>query len=356
MRLYLGSWLAALLLSAVTALPSSDISKRAGTECNGYSELCNRKYSNVTFVGTHDSYAVGSMETLGANQKNTVPQQLDDGMRVLQVQAHKMDDSEKDSGIFLCHTDCDIFNGGTMESFLGDVKSWIRANPNEVVTLIIANNDNLPATQFATAFGSTGLDKYAYKPGTARQSKTSWPTLQKMIDQKTNLVVFMDYKTNLKQVPYIIPEFNNVWENAFDQTSSPFNCTPDRFSGDTSQMMFLHNYFLDKESSIVGRTFVVPNVDKLNQTNTQKNIADSVDRCYKQQGTYPTFILLDFYDVTNDEPLQATAQMNNVPFKQLRVNETTPEKTASDNAAVIPHVPLLTIGAVLLFSLLISLI
>lgn len=29
------------------------------TTCNGHAELCNRSFGNITFVGAHDSYAIG---------------------------------------------------------------------------------------------------------------------------------------------------------------------------------------------------------------------------------------------------------------------------------------------------------
>lgn len=30
------------------------------TACNGHIELCSRSYGNVSFVGAHDSYAIGA--------------------------------------------------------------------------------------------------------------------------------------------------------------------------------------------------------------------------------------------------------------------------------------------------------
>lgn len=41
-----------------SASPSESPARRA-TTCNGSANLCSRSYGNVTFVGTHDSYAVG---------------------------------------------------------------------------------------------------------------------------------------------------------------------------------------------------------------------------------------------------------------------------------------------------------
>jgi len=41
-----------------SALASGNIGRRA-TVCNGHAELCDRSFGNVTFVGAHDSYAIG---------------------------------------------------------------------------------------------------------------------------------------------------------------------------------------------------------------------------------------------------------------------------------------------------------
>lgn len=49
--------LSSLLLSA-TVIHASPGARRA-TVCNGHAELCNRSFGNVTFVGSHDSYAIG---------------------------------------------------------------------------------------------------------------------------------------------------------------------------------------------------------------------------------------------------------------------------------------------------------
>lgn len=45
-------------LFAAAALAAS--SALAATTCNGDASLCTKLYSNVTFVGAHDSYAVGT--------------------------------------------------------------------------------------------------------------------------------------------------------------------------------------------------------------------------------------------------------------------------------------------------------
>lgn len=80
--------------------------KRASV-CNGDASLCSRLYSNVTYIGAHDSYAIGTLAgaATGKNQEQSLTTQLNDGIRLLQVQAHKSSNSSSSgSGIDLCHS------------------------------------------------------------------------------------------------------------------------------------------------------------------------------------------------------------------------------------------------------------
>ena len=46
----------------------------AADVCNGHAELCSKSYSDVTFLGAHDSYAVGT--SLADDQSSDVTTQL----------------------------------------------------------------------------------------------------------------------------------------------------------------------------------------------------------------------------------------------------------------------------------------
>ena len=41
---------------------NSDIQRRAAV-CNGHAELCERSFGSVSFVGAHDSYAIGNSQS-----------------------------------------------------------------------------------------------------------------------------------------------------------------------------------------------------------------------------------------------------------------------------------------------------
>lgn len=98
--------------------------------CNGQDALCSRPYSNVTFVGSHDSAFVGPLPS--QNQLLSVTDQLGLGVRFLQSQTH-----DKDGAIEMCHTSCDLLDAGTLTDYLKPIKAFMDANPNEVVTLLM---------------------------------------------------------------------------------------------------------------------------------------------------------------------------------------------------------------------------
>lgn len=168
MRLY------ALLAFAATAL---------GINCNGNAALCDRKYSNVTFVGAHDSPFVGILAT--QNQLTDVTAQLNQGVRYLTAQTH-----DKSGAIELCHTSCLLLDVGTLQTYLSSIKTWLDGHADEVVTLLITNQDGIDINTYGDAFKATGLDSYAYAPG-ADLALADWPTLGTLIANGKRLVVFM---------------------------------------------------------------------------------------------------------------------------------------------------------------------
>jgi hypothetical protein len=88
----LSLFLTSLLALGALAAPASLV-------CNGNAALCSRPYSNITFIGSHDSAFVGSLPT--QNQQLSVTDQLNRGIRFLQAQTHSFLGT-----VSLCHTSC----------------------------------------------------------------------------------------------------------------------------------------------------------------------------------------------------------------------------------------------------------
>lgn len=278
--------------------------------CNGYSELCDRSFGNVTFVAAHDSYAVSATD-IAANQDYNVTQQLNDGVRMLQLQAHNQTGT-----IQLCHTSCLLYNGGTLANYLSSVKTWMDANPDNVISLLIVNSyDNIPPSAYDSVFQSVGLASQAYAPPSASLPASGWPTLGSLISSGKNLVVFLTTEADFTTVPYIIDEFTNIWETAFDVTTTTFDCSVNRTNGDVSTQMYLINHFLDE--NFLTDDIPVPDKAAANVTNGVSGVGSlgqQVQTCVQDYGRNPNFMLVDFYEYGNGSVFEVAATANGVTY------------------------------------------
>lgn len=169
---------------AACILPATVFAQKA---CNQHEEYCDRRYSDITFMGSHDSPFVG-MDLL-ENQEISVSAQMDMGIRFLQSQTHNDDDDT----LSMCHTSCELKHAGSVTSYLTTVKDWLDDHPNEVVTLLITNGDRVNMSRFDDSFVASGIKSYAYVPPTSPDwlPMDSWPTLHELIDSEKRLVVFI---------------------------------------------------------------------------------------------------------------------------------------------------------------------
>ncbi|KAJ5106259.1 hypothetical protein N7456_002934 [Penicillium angulare] len=277
--------------SLFTRSPASTTT--AATTCNGRSEYCTRSYSNITFIGSHDSAFVGSLPQ--QNQNINITAQLDMGIRYLQAQTHK---SLLDSSVLeLCHTSCLLEDAGTLEAYLSTIKSWLDDNPNEVVTLLLTNGDSLGISTFGDTFSAAGIDSYAYVPPSEPLAYDDWPTLGDLIDSGKRLVAFLDYGADTSTVNYILDEFAYYFETPYDVTDSTFsNCSIDRPPGaSASGRMYLVNHYLDVDLFGVD----VPDRDAADTTNAATGDGSLGAQATDCEGLYdhaPNVMLADFVD------------------------------------------------------------
>ena len=213
------------------------------------------------------------------------------------------------------------------------------ANPNEVITLLFVNSDDLPVTQWASAFESTGLSSKVYQPSQAATSRDSWPTLGSLIDSGRTVVVFIDNSADTSTVPYILPEFQNIWENPYNQVSVPFSCSVDRIDSGASpeNLMYLSNHYLDTQNNLLGFTFFTPDTAQITTTNSLDSLVSAANSCAAQHTTYPTFILVDFYDQGDGSVLRAAAQMNRVQYTgNVKAGSSSSGSSNSTSGAIAP--------------------
>lgn len=288
--------------AASTAVEAATSTSTSTVACNNSPDLCSRQYSNVTHMGAHDAAFLRDSSTdnsVAGNQYYNATKALNAGIRLLSLQVHNSNGT-----LELCHTTCSLLDAGTLEDFLVKIKYWMDENPNEVVTLLIVNSDDEDVASFGEVFESSNISSYGYTPATASASNT-WPTLQTMIDDGTRLVTFIATVTYSTTYPYLLNEWDFVFETAYEVTSvAGLNCTVDRpssvsdaSSGISSGYLPLMNHFVYQS---ITSTIMVPNVEIIDTTNspdtgTVGTLGQHASTCNSEWGTAPVFALVDFY-------------------------------------------------------------
>lgn len=327
--------------------------------CNGEAAFCSRKYSNVSLVGTHNAPFVGSIDDPRVNQQKSVTEQLDAGIRFLQGQTHTLTDGNTSKRkrdilddivdgvsdavddvrdvaddaagaidqvatdvVFMCHTNCALLNAGTLANYLSTIKTWLDANPDEVVTLLLVNGAHLDIDTFSKPFEEASIIDYAFVPSTSPEKlpQEAWPTYGTLINDNKRLIIFLDSGADESQVPYILgkthlpspantrltqppppDEFTYFFETPYDTTDPSFNqCTLDRPANSSPDgKMYLVNHDLDKEYNLLGQTILVPDNEADFTTNAatgEGSIGAQADLCEGIYGRKPNVVLVDMFD------------------------------------------------------------
>lgn len=291
-------------------------------------------------MGAHDVAFLRDSSTsfsTSGNQFYNATKALSAGLRLMQAQVHNLNGT-----LELCHTTCTLLDGGSLLTWLEEINYWMDNNPNEVVTLLLVNSDDESAATFGTVFSSSGISKYGYTPTSTTGPISTWPTLQTLITANTRLITFIASITYDSTFPYLLPEFNYVFETAFGVTSlDGFNCTLDRpssvsssASGISAGYMGLLNHFADTAEAFGITIPAVSEIQTTNSpsTNTTGALGTHGELCASEWGVKPTFILVDFWNVG---PSVSTADILNGVSGQTsgRTTFSTAELTSSSSNA-----------------------
>ncbi|KAH9475095.1 PI-PLC X domain-containing protein 1 [Psilocybe cubensis] len=292
------------LVSSLNVVLAYTVPSRRATVCNGHAELCDRVYSNVTFIGAHDSFAFSTDPlNLSRDQMVDVPTQLSLGVRLLQAQSHV---NSQDGQLHFCHT-------STVVDYLKTVKTFLDANPNEVLTLLFTNPEaQSVSTVWKPAFDTAGITPLAYVPPSVPVKNSDWPTLGQLIDSGKRVIVFLDAGADTSAVDFILPEFEMIWETPFSVTDASFPCSVDRIQGPlaTADHSYMINHSLNKNILPIGNGVIVSDPIDAPTTNSVTSILANVANCVPLSGANrnPQFLLLDWVNV--GQGLQAANMLN----------------------------------------------
>ncbi|CZR69796.1 uncharacterized protein PAC_19696 [Phialocephala subalpina] len=325
--------------STVAASVSQAAESTSTVACNNSPDLCNRNYNNITHMGAHDAAFLRDSSTsysTSGNQYYNATKALSAGLRLLQAQVHNSSGT-----LELCHTTCTLLDAGSLEAWLAEIKTWMDANTNEVVTILLVNSDDEDASSFGSVFEASGISTYGYTPTTTSGPISTWPTLQTLITANTRLVTFIASITYDSTYSYLLPEFTYMFETAYGVTSlSGFNCTLDRPStvssasvAVSSGYMGLVNHFADTAEAFGISIPDVTDIKTTNSasTNTTGTLGTQGAQCDSEWGLKPTFMLVDFWNVG---PSIETADNLNGITATGRTSVSTDELSSSSSAGM----------------------
>ncbi|CAM0137583.1 hypothetical protein VKS41_003052 [Umbelopsis sp. WA50703] len=282
--------------------------------CNGHESLCARKYNNITYLATHNSYAY--TKNVGSTQQYPITSQLDQGVRALKLTTAQPGrwSNTSEHKVQLCHTMCEILDAGPLEDTLDIIANWLKQNPHEVLTIMMNNIGDFHSRNIEPVFKASKIMPYLY----IKQRYThNWPTLQEMIESNKRLVVFLDIGADPSEVSWINHQFEYMWETPYNNFGpSEFNCEIDRPEDpkEPNEMMYLMNHFLYGVFS-VGDNIKVPMPQPGKAEDTNSNLlSQHVSNCTHITDRPPNYIEVDFYDMGN--AMEQINKLNNVPEVQ----------------------------------------
>ena len=303
---------------AATAAPTTAASAKG---CNGYVQLCDRRYDEVSFPAAHNAMsAADEGGWYAAEQSTGIIGQLNAGVRVLLVDSYYGQRSkkkglvitapasrreaiaaaEKDYGPgvvksaarlrdsvtsapvgpvdeYLCHGLCEL--GSTAwEPVMAKVRAWMAAHPREVITFFI--EDTVSPADTAKVFREAGLLPYVYTP----QEGKSFPTLGSMISTGHRLVVLMERHGGGTEYPWLLQGFDWVQDTPYtNPTQASLSCRLNR--GTATSDLFMLNYWLANFDSLVTDARTINAYDVL---------APYASRCEQERKHIPNFVAVNF--------------------------------------------------------------
>ena len=299
--------------------------------CNGSLELCDRPLDTVAFAATHNAMsAVTNKNWLFGQQDAGFPEQLDEGVRALLIDAHhgrptesgtvatdlSSIDTERETyeaelgeealdaalrlrdrvidspasgprGVYLCHRFCELGSIPIEEGFR-NVRDFLAANSNEVLIIVI--EDYVPPSEIEKAAIESGLIDYIYEGPVVPA-----PTLQEVIDSGGRAVMMAERDAGAGTIPW----YHEVYGELVQETPYSFknpaaligrqqldaSCKPNR--GPDDAPFFLLNHWVD--------TSPAPRPSNATEVNAEEALLRRIHRCERDRGLEANLIAVDFY-------------------------------------------------------------
>lgn len=240
--------------------------------------MCDLRYDQVSYLTTHNAFNAGDDGFSLPNQNQGLTGQLNGGVRGFMLDVYD------EGGVPTVYHGFALLGTAPLTDNLTEIKGFLDANPNEVVTIIFESY--VDANMMESAFVQVGLLPYLHE----QTLGSAWPTLQQMIDAGTQLVVLTDSDDASPSQGW----YHYVWDFAVEtgfsnNAPSDFSCDFNR--GDSINDLFILNHFVTDATVGIG----IP---------AQSEIVNAFDffypraiSCWNEKQKFPNFPTVDFYEL-----------------------------------------------------------
>ena len=301
--------------------------------CAGSPRLCDRRFDQVVFAGTHNSMNNRADEFTYPEQEMSIDQQLKHGIRGFLIDTHYGKESTQgrvwtdltgvdratlvrnygeaavvageearktlveptgQRGLYLCHDFCEL--GATrLIDALTTVRSFLETNPTEVIVLFIQDQTSPKDTM--SLFTSGDLAEVIYTP----PGHGGWPTMRTLLTTDRRLIVMSEKRGVLHSW------YERGFDRFFSDTSYSVSrvaglrsCTPNR--GPVDAPLLLMNHWIQTFPSQPRDAAVA---------NAQRFIVERAKECQRERGRLPNIIAVNWAET--GDVVNAVAELNNQP-------------------------------------------
>jgi hypothetical protein len=256
--------------------PDGQRSVTAATACNGHSDLCDRRYNEVAFPMTHNSFAIvsdGFRPGANANQSRSIQQQLRDGVRVFMLNTYRYG-----GDVMMCHGNCGL-GMSSHQNALRIFESFLEAHSQEVITIIY--QDFITPESAEKEFEAAGLLDTVY----THDPQNPWPTLGEMTSANKRLVVLAENRGGRGKPAW----YHDAWQLMRDTPygSRNFSCKLNRGASDNG--LLLMNHWANTRLSL-------PSASNASVVNRHDVLMARANQCAWEAGRIPNFVAVDFYE------------------------------------------------------------
>jgi hypothetical protein len=253
-------------------------SSNAFSQCNGSQDLCSKRYDEVAYLTTHNAFNAQSQGYTFPNQNYGLTQQLNDGVRGLMLDVYSL------SGIPSVYHGISIFGNDPLSSNLFEIKDFLDANTNEIVTIIF--ECYVSANVIESEFDNVGLLNYLY----TKPSGSEWDYLQDMINSNKRLVIFTDEDDASTGQEW----YHYAWDYCVETNYTVDNINDfnnDFNRGDSINDLFIFNHFVTDPTLGIGV------INTAAVVNEYAFLMPRIQQHYSEKLKFPNFVTIDFHDL-----------------------------------------------------------